>query len=258
MDRPDTPILFFLVTMIVFWLSAIAGAYLRRRRGALDDVDEKDLSLVLSASLTLFALIIGFSFSMAVGRYDLRKTYEEAEANAIGTEYVRAGLLPAGDAASVRNLLRAYLNQRILFYTTNNRGELAHINATTSELQNELWSVVQSAALVKPTPITSLAVAGMNDVLNSQGYTQAAWWNRIPVSAWLLMIAIGICSNMLFGYSAQRKTIRAQHFFMLPLIASVAFLLIADLDSPRTGLIRIAPQNLGATADSFGPATPRR
>jgi len=57
---------------------------------------------VLAASLTLLALIIGFSFSMAVSRYDQRKNYEEAEANAIGTEYLRANLLPADDATRVR------------------------------------------------------------------------------------------------------------------------------------------------------------
>ena len=55
--------------------------------------------MVETATLTLLGLIIGFSFSMAITRYDLRKNYEEAEANAIGTEYVRAGLLPAADAA---------------------------------------------------------------------------------------------------------------------------------------------------------------
>ena len=53
---------------------------------------------------------------MAIERYDQRKNYEEAEANAIGTEYVRADLLPAGETAKVQALLRDYLDQRILFY----------------------------------------------------------------------------------------------------------------------------------------------
>jgi len=71
------------------------------------------ISTVLTATLTLLALIIGFSFSMAVSRYDQRKNYE---ANAIGTEYVRADLLPADDGTKLRELLRKYVNQRILFY----------------------------------------------------------------------------------------------------------------------------------------------
>ena len=84
---------------------------------------------MLSATLTLLGLLIGFSFSMAVSRYDQRKNYEEAEANAIGTEYVRADLLPAADAARVRNLLKKYVGQRVLFYTTRNQQRLAKIDA---------------------------------------------------------------------------------------------------------------------------------
>ena len=63
----------------------------------------EDFGFILAATLTLLGLIIGFSFSMATSRYDQRKNYEEAEANAIGTEYVRADLLPAADAATVRD-----------------------------------------------------------------------------------------------------------------------------------------------------------
>jgi hypothetical protein len=114
----DFPRPFFALCLVVLWLSAYTGAYLRRRRRTLEEAEREDLGVVLSATLTLLALIIGFSFSMAVGRYDQRKNYEEAEANAIGTEYVRAGLLPTAEATKVRELLRSYLDQRVLFYTT--------------------------------------------------------------------------------------------------------------------------------------------
>jgi len=75
--------------------------------------DSLDYGRVRPAILTLLALTVGFSFSMAVSRYDLRKNYEEAEANAIGTEYVRADLLPAEDVARVRDLIRKWLDQNI-------------------------------------------------------------------------------------------------------------------------------------------------
>ena len=167
------------------------------------DDEREDFGLVQTATLTLLGLIIGFSFSMAIGRYDQRKNYEEAEANAIGTEYVRAGLLPAADAAAVRTQLRKYLDLRIEFYHTRDQRELQQINADTAQLQAEMWSAVQAPAVAQPTPVIALAVAGMNDVLNSQGYTQAAWWNRIPTSAWGLMIAIAVCCNLLVGYGAR-------------------------------------------------------
>ncbi|MBV8626302.1 MAG: hypothetical protein JO371_00300 [Paraburkholderia sp.] len=69
-----------------------------------------------AATLTLLGLIIGFTFSMALNRYDQRKNFGEEEASAIGTAYIRAALLPPDDAAKVRTLLASYLHQRILLY----------------------------------------------------------------------------------------------------------------------------------------------
>ena len=90
----------------------------------------------------MLGLIIGFSFSMATIRYDLRKNYEEAEANAIGTEYVRADLLPQTDAAQIRSLLRQYTDLRIQFYNTSDRDQLPRINRDTAQLQTKLWAAV--------------------------------------------------------------------------------------------------------------------
>jgi hypothetical protein len=99
--------------------------------------------------------------------------------------------------------------------------------------------------------VIALAASGMNEVLNSQGYTQAAWWNRIPIEAWGLMGAIAICDNLLVGYIARRTEGKIRHFFILPLLVAIAFFLIADMDSPRGGLIRVRPQNLVSLSDSL-------
>ena len=251
MNPMDYPVLLFLLSFVGLWLSAQTGAYLRRRRTRQLEIERHDLEVILGATLTLLALIIGFSFSMATGRYDQRKNYEEAEANAFGTEYVRASLLPPSDAARARNLLKSYLDQRILFYTTRDAERLDRINASTSQLQNELWSTVQGPCATQPTAVTALILSGMNDVLNSQGYTQAAWWNRIPMGAWVLMLMIGIFCNVLFGYNAHLETKRLL-FFAMPLIVSVAFFLLADMDSPGGGVIRVHPHNLVSLSSSLG------
>ena len=244
------PRIFFLFSLLVLWLSAQIGLYVRRR-WALKDDEREDFSVVQTATLTLLGLIIGFSFSMAIARYDLRKNYEEAEANAIGTEYVRAELLPAADAPAVRSQLRKYLDLRISFYRTRDASELRQVNADTAQLQAEMWSAVQVPAVAQPTPVIALAVAGMNDVLNSQGYTQAAWWNRIPTSAWSLMMTIAICCNLLVGYGARGAKANTSLLFVLPLVVSIAFLLIADVDSPRGGFIHVIPQNLVSLSQSL-------
>jgi hypothetical protein len=244
------PVLFFPLSLLVLWSSALVGTLVRNRQ-PLGGEDREDFGFVQAAALTLLGLIIGFSFSMAIGRYDQRRNYEEAEAQAIGTEYVRAGLLPAPDAVRVRTQLAKYLDLRILFYRTRNRPELQQINGRTAQLQTEMWTAVQTPALAQPNPVMALSVAGMNDVLNSQGYTQAAWWNRIPTAAWALMIAIAICCNLLVGYGARGAHVKSAVLLILPFFVSIAFLLIADIDAPRGELIHVPPQNLVSLAESL-------
>jgi hypothetical protein len=99
--------------------------------------------------------------------------------------------------------------------------------------------------------VTPLAVSGMNDVLNSEGYTQAAWWNRNPTSAWGLMAIISLFCNLLIGYGIHRAQARKLLLLVLPLAASISFFLIADIDSPRGGIIRVEAENLASLAQSF-------
>jgi len=245
------PLLLLVLSFLAQALSARIGVFFSQRRRITEPGVRDDFGVILGATLTLLALIIGFTFSMALTRYDQRKNYEEAEANAIGTEYVRAGLLPAADPGKVRALLLKYLDQRVLFYETRDEQQLSQINAQTDKLQAELWSAVQAPAVAQPTPVAALVVAGMNDVLNSQSYTQAAWWNRIPIAAWGLMAAIAICSNALVGFGARDPKAEYRLLLILPLVISIAFFLIADIDSPRGGLIRVSPQNLLSLSQSL-------
>ena len=242
MNLLDSPVLVFALSFVILSLSAKAGDILSNRLRPLEDEERADFNVVLGALLTLLGLLIGFAFSMAVSRYDQRKNYEAAEANAIGTEYVRADLLSVEDGARLRELLKKYTDERVLFYRTRDTQMLAKVNADTAELQNELWSAARAGAATQATAVVALAVSGMNDVLNSQGFTQAAWWNRIPIAAWVLMAVVASYSNLMVGYVAHRTKRRL--FLILPLAVSISFFLISDIDSPRWGLIRVAPQNL--------------
>jgi hypothetical protein len=254
---PDTmnithyPLLLFVLSLIVLGVAAWTGTSLLSRRRKLEDDVRPDFSMILTATLTLFGLVIGFSFSMAVSRYDQRKNYEEAEANAIGTAYVRADLLPTQDAGRVRGLLAAYLDQRILAYTTSDESKLQEIGARTAHLQADLWSTVRAPATANPTPVVALAVSGMNDVLNSQGYTQAANRNRIPTAAWLLLVFTAICCNVLVGWGFHSGRGAGRLLVILPFISAFAFMLIADIDTPRHGVIRVQPQNLISLAQTM-------
>jgi hypothetical protein len=112
--------------------------------------------------------------------------------------------------------------------------------------------LARSNALAQPTPVAALAAAGMNDVLNSADYTTAAWLNRIPVPAWWLLVIIGVGSNVTLGFGAKR--FNTFLLAVLPLTVAVSLFLIADIDSPRGGVVQVTPQNLSRLADSLkGP-----
>ena len=243
------PVLVFLLSFLGMSLSAKIGIGLRKRLIPMDKEGREDFSLFQGATLTLLGIIIGFSFAMAASRYDQRKNYEEEEANAIGTEFLRVDLLPATEAKTIKDLLRKYLDQRIAFYKARDIGRVEQINRNTAQVQTELWTVVRTGAAAQPTPLAALALSGMNDVLNSQGYTQAAWWNHIPVAAWALMEAIAFFASLLIGIGAHRASTLL--WVALPLVVSIAFFLIADLDSPRGGLIQMHPQNLSTLSKSL-------
>ena len=243
------PILILLVSFLALSAAARMGA---GRSGGIEKIHE-DLDVIYGAVLTLFGLIVGFTFSMAVSRYDQRKLYEEEEANAIGTEYLRADFLSSPASENVRTLLRQYLDQRVLFYEARNPDRLKQINLTTSQLQTKLWSTVKSPSLTQQTPVQALVISGMNDVLNSQGYTQASWWNRIPAQAWVLMGVMGLCGTFMVGLHLPHVRTNSVLLIVFPAIISLAFFLIADIDSPNGGLIRVAPINLVSLAESLGP-----
>src|SRR5215831_12421367 len=131
----DFPLVVFAASLVSLSFSAHVGAFVRMKWRPIEESERQDLGLVLAATLTLLGLIIGFGFSMVVSSYDQRRNYEVEEANAIGTEYVRGGLLPAEEVARLREGLRGYLEQRVLFYQSQGANQLRRIALQTSQLE---------------------------------------------------------------------------------------------------------------------------
>jgi hypothetical protein len=238
----DYPGLIFVVTFAVLWFGAWVAGLLGERWRRLTTDERPDFDVALGAALTLLGLVIGFSFSMAIGRYEVRNDHEGEEATAIRTAYLRAGLLPEEYTIRVRALLRQYTDLRIQFFTTGDREELGRIETETTQVQNQLWAAVSLPATTQPTLMSSLVVSGVNDVLNTEGMTREVWEERIPIAAWGLMFGMALGCNVLFGYGARRIDWRL--FIVLPLVVAVSLSFIADLNRPRGGFIRIRPANL--------------
>ena len=129
---------------------------------------------------------------------------------------------------------------------------LAKNAAETAATMTALWEAIAPEANASQTAVTALVASGMNDVLNSYGYTVAAWRNRLPVEVWLLLILVAAGCNFLIGFGAERLS-SATHG-ILPLTASLAILLIADVEGPHNGFVRVHPINLIDAAASIRAA----
>jgi hypothetical protein len=243
-------VLLFPVSFLVLALATWMGGRLAARATIVRESPD-DFGVIQTATLTLLGLIIGFTFSMALNRYDQRKNLEEEEANAIGTAFLRADLIGEPRAAQLRDVLRRYSAERVVNYTTRDVAVLAANNARTTKLQSDMWTIVREGATAQPDPLKALAVASINDVVNSQGYTQAAWWNRIPHGAWVLMGLLAVCANFLVGLGAKGTSAPLRLTIVFPAIISAVFFLVADIDAPRGGVIRVQPQNLNALVESL-------
>jgi hypothetical protein len=245
----DHPLLFFAATLALFLGGTRLGVMARLHGHKLTPAERAEFDLVRNAMFTLLGLLIGFAIAMAVSRYDLRKSLEESEANAIGTEYLRLDLLPEDVTLKGRGLMRTYVDQRLAFYGLSDPDAVTKNAAATTETMDALWAAIAPATKAGQTSVAALVAAGMNDVLNSYGYTVAAWRNRLPPEVWMLLIVVAASCNFLIGFGAERLS--ATTHAILPLTASLAILMIADVEGPHSGFVKVHPVNLIDAAASI-------
>ena len=148
------------MALLLLWIAERMGAAVRKKTEEMNEEEREDFGVILAATLTLLGLIIGFSFSMAISRYDQRKNLEEEEANAIGTEYLRVELVASGECGESARIAEGLSRAAILFYETRWVRDLVAINTRTAELQTELWSAVKGPAETERSAVQALTVWG--------------------------------------------------------------------------------------------------
>src|SRR5262249_43004420 len=169
---------------------------------------------IQAAVLALLGLLLGFSFSMAVSRFDARKQLVVEEANAIGTAYLRARLLPAPQREEVVELLRRYVENRIAAAETRDGAAMQGTEQRAAELQEQLWARAARAADRDPrSVVTGLFIQSLNDVFDIKEKRTVGLINHVPESALLLVAVVALCGTGLVGYSCglgARRMLTAQ------------------------------------------------
>jgi len=211
-----------------------------------DEARKAQISGIQGAVLGLLALLLGFTFAMAVNRYEARRELVVKQANAIGTTFLRAALLPEAHVAPVEDLLRHYV-ELLLKYAplAKDPAKLAQGLRVFADIQVVLWEHAVAASKASPTPIVATFINALNETIDTEAERVAARQNRVPGSVWLLLLIVASLGCLTSSYSAGAQGVRFLFSsLLLPLLIAVVLTLIADIASPYGGFITVSQQPL--------------
>ncbi len=239
-------LIIFAIFCALMLTAAEIGLHLGQRSVA--TIPEKTKSLVSTveaAILAVLGLLLGFTMSMAVTRFEARKQLVLDEANAIGTSLLRTQLLPAPEGAEIAGVLHEYIKVRLEYGTTGDDAtQLERLRSESAHLQNEFWKRAVASAEKDPNPVKSgLLLQSLNQTIDLEAARRMAFQNHVPPSVIFVNGIVGILAAMLVGYTFGLNG-RRQVFSMcvLALAITLVLALIIDLDRPRSGFIRVSQQ----------------
>ncbi len=230
----------FIAIVLFNELGFRAGRFVQSRT----DNEVKALTGSIQASiLGLLALLLGFTFSMSMQRYDNRSMALIDEANAIGTAVLRIQLLPVEQQQQANRLFKEYIDLRVSIgkLDLTRQDERDAYNNKITTLQSELWALAIAATNIDPRPVTTGAfVKSLNDVIDAQGKRNALLQMHVPEVVLILLFIVFISSGGIMGYSAglSGKRMVAPIILVSLLITLIVFIII-DLDRPKRGLIQV-------------------
>ena len=233
------------------------------RVGCLNQVSEAEVithaNAVLVSMLGLLSLLLAFTFSAALQRYEHRSQTVVVEANAIEATYLTARLLPGGMSGKVQALLCRYLDIRIQEgYVNASQPALRKSLLNKAKLiETQLWSHAERAVELDPGPVTSgLFIQFLNELISAVGIRNEALKRHVPEIVILLMLVTILMTTVTLGYASgiagHRVTLAA--FVLMVLIALVVYLII-DLDRPRRGFIRVSHESMLNLQKNIGTAS---
>lgn len=240
--------LLYLIFIAAFLAAGEAGFRLGRSLEARGAAKTKpEISAVEGGILALLGLLLGFTMSMAVTRFEARKQLVLDEANAIGTSYRRAQLLPSPQSAEIRSLLRQYVDARLQYGNAVEDGVRIKTTLELAEhLQDEIWTRAVLYAQEDPNPVKAgLLLQSLNQLIDLETSRWMAFQNHVPATVIFVNCVLALLAAIIVGYTFGLDG-RRQVFatVVLALAVTTALVVIIDLDSPRNGFIRSSQQPL--------------
>jgi hypothetical protein len=228
-------------------LAATETGFRLGRRSAENTADKTKsiVSTVEAAILGVLGLLLGFTMSMAVSRFEARKQLVLNEANAIGTSCLRTELLPAAEGSEIASVLRQYITVRVQYGSAGvDQTQLESLRRQTARLQSEFWTRAVAYSQKDPNPVRAgLLLQSLNQAIDLEATRRMAFQNHVPPSVIYVNAIVGVLAATLVGYAFGLNG-RRQIFSMcmLALAITLVLALIIDLDRPRAGFIRVSQQ----------------
>jgi len=248
-----------LIILAMMVASLEAGFHIGRfaaTRRQPSDAEKSAVNFSTAGMVGLLAFLLGISLSMASGRFEQRRDSVLAEANAIGTSWLRAELAGAAERDSLRRLLREYTEVRIAAVRGGpDAAEEDRLNQRTNALQTEMWRLAAGVAERSPTPISGLLLASLNETFDLALTNRRNFTSHVPTYLIRLLLIVSIVAVGAVGYGFGIAGTR-QFAVSLMLLAAwtLAIVLIVDVDRPQAGEVRVNPTPLIWTLQGFGPA----
>ena len=207
-----------------------------------------------AAVLGLLGLLLGFALSMAIARWDTRRDVIIDESKAIGTLWLRAGLLEHAPRDRLREALRAYSDARIALGGSRSRPDaLRTAQRESQDLHLEIWSVVEGANRPTTANATLASLIGSaNELIDLHELRLASLENHLPPALFLLLLALGALSVAFLAWSFGAASHHGRApMVLLALLIGAVLLLIMDVNRPQRGMIEVGVAPLERTAESI-------
>lgn len=232
----------FLLVCLFIGLPLVIGRKLRLLHQKLyGDVDSGSIGIVSGSLLGLLGFLLAFTFGMASTRFEDRRQAVLAEANVIGTAYLRADMLEEQQRFAAKHLLRKYVELRSnVAAAAMTREALPELITQSIAIHQDLWQVAVTAAKNDPSPISGLFVQATNDLIDAHSTrVMVGLQSTIPLEIWICLYVVAIFSLGSAGFHwASKENQSVYPFITLVLAFAVVLALVADLDDPAHGFIR--------------------
>lgn len=234
--------LFFPLLLAGLFLLVELGFLARRASPAADEERQLLLESTRDRLGVLLSFLLGFSLPMALSHYEQRSQLVIDEANDISTVHQRSQLLPPSLRDAILPSLIEYVDARMEFSRESDEKAMLASVDRAKQLQNEMWQKLAATASQKPDSVTTLFAQSLGTLSDLIEQRLAAYEKRIPVEIWLVLLGISALTCFVVGYSMRQHLLPAM--VVLPLTVAIVLSLVSELDSPRTGFVRVGQQSM--------------